>query len=209
MRWIGLSAALLAAGVLASGGGTFAQAQLGTQPKSQMSPTTRAAAQDKGVTSRYLRDAAQTDMLEVEAGKLAITRARSNDVKDFARRMVKDHTDSTKMLKDAVEASKTSVKLPTKLDAAHQKMLDQLKKASAASFDRRYMDMQVKGHKQALALHQGYAAKGAAGPIKDAAGKIAEVVKHHLDLAQQLASKVATPPASSFNPTTGLPRKGA
>ena len=209
MKITALSAALVAAGLLAFDAGGFAQAPVGTVPKSQMSHATKAAAQDKTAPARYVRDAAQTDLFEVEAGKLAITRARSNDVKDFARMMVKDHTETTEMLKDALAQSKLGIKPPTKLDASHRKMLDQLKGASATSFDRRYMDMQVKGHDLALSLHQDYATKGKADALKDAAGKIADIVKHHIEVAREVASKVAGSPASSRNPTTGLPRKGA
>jgi len=148
-------------------------------------------------------------MFEVQAGKLAITKGRNNDVKDFARAMVKDHSDSTKKLKDAIAEAKLKTKPPTKLDAAHQKMLDQLKTASASRFDRMYMDMQVKGHNQALALHKGYAAKGDVTQLKTAAGEISDVVQHHIEMANKVASEVAPPTASNSNRTTGLPRKGS
>jgi putative membrane protein len=209
MKTTAFAAALVAAGLFAPPSVAFAQADHPTVPKAGMSHATKMAAQDKTAPTRYVREAALSDMFEVAAGKLAITRARSNDVKDFARMMVKDHTESTKMLKDAIEQSKIGIKPPTKLDAAHQKKLDQLKSVKDANFDRRYMDMQVKAHTLALSLHQDYAVKGKVEPLKDAAGKIADTVKHHLEVAREVASKVATPSTSNTNPTTGLPRKGA
>jgi putative membrane protein len=204
-RW----AMLIAAGILLADVAAFAQTSAGTQPKSEMSPTTRSQIQDKSSTSRYIHDAAITDMFEVQAGKLAITKGRNNSVKDFARTMVKDHTDSTKKLKDAIAEAKITTKPPAKLDAEHQKMLDQLKAADATRFDRLYMDMQVKGHNQALALHKTYAADGKIEPLKTAAGEIAGVVQHHLEMANKVASEVAAPSASNSNRTTGLPRKGS
>jgi putative membrane protein len=200
---------LIAAGILFADIAAFAQTNVGTQPKPEVSPATRSEAQTKSSTTRYIHDAAMTDMFEVQAGKLAITKGRNNDVKDFARAMVKDHSDSTKKLKDAIAEAKLKTKPPTKLDAAHQKMLDQLKTASASRFDRMYMDMQVKGHNQALALHKGYAAKGDVTQLKTAAGEISDVVQHHIEMANKVASEVAPPTASNSNRTTGLPRKGS
>ena len=204
-RW----AMLIAAGILLADIAAFAQTNTGTQPKSEMSPTTRSEAQDKSSTARYIHDAAMTDMFEVQAGKLAITKGRNNGVKDFARTMVKDHTDSTKKLKDAIAEAKVKAKPPTKLDTEHQKMLDQLKNANTSRFDRLYMDMQVKGHNQALALHKGYSTNGNVAPLKTAAGEISEVVQHHIEMANKVASQIATPSASNSNRTTGLPRKGS
>jgi putative membrane protein len=160
-------------------------------------------------TTRYVRDAAIADKFEREAGQLAIVRGRAVEVKDFARMMVSDHSSSSSKIKDALKEAKSAIKPPTKLDAEHQKKLDQLKKASEANFDRMYMDMMVKGHNQALALHQGYANKGGVAPLRQAAGEIVPVVQKHLEHANKIASAVASPSVGTHNSTTGLPRKGS
>jgi putative membrane protein len=200
---------LAAAGILAFDIGAFAQTQHGTQPKSEMSQTTKSEAQDKSATSRYIRQASMSGMFEVEAGKLALIKARNNAVKDFARQMVNDHTDWNKKLENAVAEGKVATKPAAKLDAEHQKKLDQLKSADTARFDRLYMDTQVKGHNQALALHKGYAANGDVEPLKNAAGELVPMVQHHLDMANKVASGIASPTATNSNRTTGLPRKGS
>jgi putative membrane protein len=90
-----------------------------------------------------------------------------------------------------------------------EKKLDQLKRANEMNFDPLYMDMQVKGHNQALALHQGYASSGPVAPLKKAAGEIAPVVQKHLEHANKIASMVATPSSETHNSSTALPRKAS
>jgi hypothetical protein len=50
--------------------------------------------------------------------------------------------------------------LPTKLDAKHQKLIDDLNAASNADFDKTYANQQVDGHKDAVSLFDSYAKKG-------------------------------------------------
>jgi putative membrane protein len=189
-------AALAAVALLAVQGAAIAQA-------------TKPATSTKSETQRYVNEAAMTDKFEREAGQLAIVRGRAVEVKDYARMMVSDHNSSSDKIKDALKDANSNIKPPTKLDAVHQKKLDQLKGASEANFDRTYMDMMVKGHTQALALHRGYAGNGDVATLKKAAGEIAPVVQKHLEQANKIASVVSKPSSETHNSTTGLPRKGS
>lgn len=57
----------------------------------------------------FAEKAAQSDMFEMEAAKLVLEKGKSNEVKAFANKMVKDHGDSTHNLKEA--AAKDGVTL--------------------------------------------------------------------------------------------------
>jgi putative membrane protein len=60
-------------------------------------------------------------------------------------------------------------------------LIDALNKASAADFDKTYVDQQVMVHQDALMLMTAYSMSGDTPQLKDAAGMIAPVVQMHLD----------------------------
>ncbi|WP_161790373.1 DUF4142 domain-containing protein [Inquilinus limosus] len=138
--------------------------------------------------ANYVQTAGMSDLFEVEAGKVATRRARSSEVRSFARMMVKDHTASTRKIRDAVAASNLGTPLPTALDPQHQEMLAGLRSASRADFDRLYMEGQVDGHQEALKLQQSYGESGGDPNLKAVASELAPIVQHHLDEAQTILS---------------------
>jgi putative membrane protein len=130
----------------------------------------------------FVMMAAASDMYEVQAARIAQKRSKKADVKAFAAMMITDHGKSTAMIKKAVaDSGRTDIMPPKALPADKQTMLDALNSASAADFDKTYVEQQVMAHRDALALMQGYASGGDTPQLKDAAGMIAPVVQMHLD----------------------------
>jgi putative membrane protein len=127
-----------------------------------------------------------SDMYEVEAGKVATTKGQADAVKQFGQQMVEAHTKTTEELKGIVQAEKIRVDLPTTLDSKHQKMIDDLNKASAADFDKTYAKQQVDGHKEAEDLFETYAKKGDNAAVKQFASRALPVIKQHLDESKKL-----------------------
>lgn len=132
----------------------------------------------------YVAEAARSDMYEIRSSELAQAQASSPAVKDFAAQMIRDHTTSTQKVMAAVSQSNMPPPPPPPLDARRQGMLDQLKGASGAAFDRLYLQQQTMAHQEALALHQGYASKGDKAPLRTSAAGIVPVVQHHLTMLQ-------------------------
>ena len=149
----------------------FAQAQSQSRGDPQM----------KVSTSEYVQKAAMGDMFEIESSKIAAEKAQNKEVKDFAQKMVKDHTESTKMITEASAKGKVNATMPKELDAEHKAKLEKLRSASGAEFDRQYVTMQMEAHEKAMQLHAGYAKTGDNEQLKEAAEDIAEHVEDHLD----------------------------
>lgn len=137
-------------------------------------------------TKGFATAAAISDMYEVTAGKLALQRSSSADVKEFAQHMVDAHTETTQKLKGLLPASVTP---PAHVDDRRQGMLDDLRGASSADFDHRYVTQQVAAHKEADILMRGYAKDGDNASIKSFAADTDKAVKEHLSMAQRLARK--------------------
>jgi putative membrane protein len=52
--------------------------------------------------------------------------------------MIRDHTETSKELKDLVQSGKARAELPSMLDAEHQQKLDDLRRLSGRELDRQY-----------------------------------------------------------------------
>jgi putative membrane protein len=137
-------------------------------------------------TTDFVQKAAMSDMYEVEAGKIASQKAQSDAVKNFGQMMVDAHSKTTEELKGVVASENIKVDLPTKLDAKHQKLVDDLNGASNADFDKTYAKQQVDGHKEAVGLFDSYAKKGDNAALKAFAQKTLPVIQQHLDEAKKL-----------------------
>jgi putative membrane protein len=129
-----------------------------------------------------------SDMMEIEAAKLALSKEPDGDTKPFAERMVKDHEHTSMELKTLVDSGKLNVTLPTALDAEHQREIDELKAKSGKEFDRAYDPKQVKAHQQAVQLFEAYARKGDNPDLKAWAAKTLPHLKQHLAMAKKLTS---------------------
>ena len=88
-------------------------------------------------TQQFASQVAISDLFEVESSKLAQEKSSQSAIKDFARRMVEDHTKTANELKMVARDIK-GLDLPTRLDADHQKKLDVLRSATGSQFDQQF-----------------------------------------------------------------------
>lgn len=125
-------------------------------------------------------------MYEVTAGKIAQQRSQSAGVKAFAAKMVQAHTATTAKLKGIIASNSIQVAPPAHVDNRRQGMLDDLRGATAADFDHRYITQQIAAHKEADILLRGYAHDGDNAAIKAFAADTDKSVKMHLAMARKL-----------------------
>lgn len=144
------------------------------------------SAEMTSTTKGFVTAAATSDMYEVTAGKIAIQRASSPAIKEFAQMMVAAHTKTTIKLKGIIADNKIAVTPPAHVDNRRQGMLDNLRGASAADFDHRYITQQVAAHTEADILFKGYAKDGDNATIKDFAVMTDKDIKMHLSMAKKL-----------------------
>jgi putative membrane protein len=89
--------------------------------------------------------AADGGMLEVQLAQLALTKASSSKVKEFAQKMIDDHSKANEELKSLAQTK--NITLPTTLSDENQKDYNDLAEKSGAEFDKAYCDFMVKDHK--------------------------------------------------------------
>jgi putative membrane protein len=139
-------------------------------------------------TADFVKEVAISDMFEIDSSKLAQDKGNAPE-KIFASQMVTDHTKTSTELKTLVSSGKVKADLPTALDSSHQSKLDKLKGESGKDFSSDYDSMQVSAHKDAVSLFERYAKGGDNSDLKDWAGKTLPVLKHHLEMAENLKKK--------------------
>ena len=83
-------------------------------------------------TEDFIKEAATSDMLEIEAAKIAQQKGNA-DEKKFAEAMITDHTKTSTELKGLV-SGELKPALPSALDDASQKKLDKLRDAKPENF---------------------------------------------------------------------------
>jgi putative membrane protein len=135
-------------------------------------------------TEDFIKEAAISDMLEIDAAKIAQQKGNP-DEKKFAEQMITDHTKTSTELKDLVPPDMKSA-IPTSLDDSSQKKLDKLKDAKPDDFASQYDPMQVSAHEDAVSLFERYSKGGDNAKLKDWAGKTLPHLQHHLQMAEQM-----------------------
>jgi putative membrane protein len=135
-----------------------------------------------------MRQMAQSDLAEVQAGKVGAQKASSDEVKKFAQHMVDDHGKQLSEARDL--AKKKNMQLPAQPMKKHQDAMKKLEQASGAQFDKAFMQQMVKDHQEALKLAQNAAKKAKDEDLKAAAEKAVPVIQNHLDMAKKIASSL-------------------
>jgi len=113
--------------------------------------------------NQFLSKAMESNTFEVRLAEMAVNKTQNNRMKDFAQVIVRDHTqaiDQMKKLRDArmadsvsskgqVDNNNTTKKAPdVQLTPEHQRTLDRLASLSGADFDREFVDVMVRDHRQ-------------------------------------------------------------
>ena len=135
-------------------------------------------------TEDFIKEAAMSDMTEIEAAKIAQKKGNA-DEKKFAEMMTGDHTKTSSELKSMVPDNLKAA-LPAALDDSSEKTLAKLRDAKPEDFASQYDPMQVSAHKDAVSLFERYAKGGEDAKLKDWAGKTLPALQHHLEMAQAL-----------------------
>lgn len=133
---------------------------------------------------RFVKDAFAGGLTEIELGKLAVQKASSDAVKQFAQKMIDDHSKVNDELKTI--AAKENITVQDSLDSKRQSKIDKLAKLSGADFDRAYIKDALKNHQQDVRDFQEEAKSGSDPDVKSFASKTLPTLEEHLNTAKGL-----------------------
>lgn len=155
---------------------------------------------------KFIENAAEGGLAEVQLGQLAAQKAQSPEVKQFGQKMVDDHSKANDQLKQI--ASSKGVDLPTDLKSADKREHDRLSKLNGADFDREYMKHMVSDHKKDVSEFEKEAKSGKDADVKSFASSTLPTLQQHLQLAQQADAAVRTAGRSGSTMPTSAPAAG-
>lgn len=138
------------------------------------------------VDHKFAADAAKDSMAEVQLGQLALKKSGDAQVREFANRMIQDHTQASTQL-EAIAKSEHIV-LPTEPGKKLQKPMQKLSGLSDKNFDRAYAKAMIEDHQKAVKLFQEYEKKGKNKELREFAQQTLPVLQDHLHMAQNVQS---------------------
>ena len=134
----------------------------------------------------FYKTLAQGGIAEVEAGKLAQQKGADPKGKDFGAMMVKDHSAANEQLK-ALAAGK-GIDLPGSSSTSQMATKAKLELLSGGTFDKSYVEDQVKAHRDTVELLKKEIATGQDPDAKAFAQKVLPTVESHLHAINQIAA---------------------
>jgi len=146
-----------------------------------------AQAPDPDTTARhFLIMASIGNLQEVNAGKLAVQKATTADIKSFGQMMITDHSNGEKQLLKLAQAR--GIQLPAAATDIPPNDLN-LAKASGDEFDRLYIHAMASGHRSTVMMFQNYAVTGKDPQVKAFAQQMLPTLKEHLAAIKALDEK--------------------
>jgi len=183
----GSTGAASSGGMSRSSAGTMS----GSSQNSSMQGNSGMAGDSGKVTAgdkHFMEEAMEGDMAEIQLAQLAQQKASSDKVKQFAQRMIDDHTKLDAQMKPL--AQQFGVEAPTELSAKHKAVESKLQGLSGEQFDREYIRDMVADHRED---HQAFVREesNAKDPsLKNAVTEAAPIIGEHLRMAQDIEKSV-------------------
>jgi putative membrane protein len=147
----------------------------------------RAAEDEKLDDAAFVKKVSGACLGELKGAEMALQKASDAKVKSFAQRIIDDHAKASKDLEEL--ASRKGWTVSKTVDEKCQRELDKLASVTAQSFDRQYMEGQIKGHEEAIKLFDREAKSGQDADLKEWASKTLPTLKEHLQMAKDASEK--------------------
>jgi putative membrane protein len=134
---------------------------------------------------KFMQDAAEGGMFEVQAAQLASTKATDPNVKSFASKLVDEHTAANNELVQLANSKK--VELPAAPPRGKRKDVEKLGKLSGNDFDQRFVrEVGIKDHEKDIKKFEKASEKVKDPELKAWIDKTLPHLREHLAQAQKL-----------------------
>ena len=136
----------------------------------------------------FMTNANLSNNAEIGAANLAITKAESQAIKDFAQMMLTEHTTAQNDLKTL--GTNVNYAITDSVDDAHKAMLDSLGTLEGRVFDSVYIRGQVADHQTAVGIYQAETGGGQHMDVKNYANLYLPKIQSHLQMADSLSTNL-------------------
>lgn len=150
----------------------------------QTAPTAPTAATN--LDQEFITMAAQGNNAEIQMSQLALQRATSDEVRQYAQRMIDEHTAANQQLEPI--AAERGITLPTTPSSFDTAVMEKLSQVPEASFDQAYMDAQVNAHLKSAAVFRTGAQQAEDAALQNYAIALLPSIQNHLEMASQMSA---------------------
>ncbi len=171
-------------------GGIAVNALCVTHPKTPAKTVVSSVvAKNENDDAGFVKEAVDRSMFEVEIGKLALKKAISTQVQEFAKMMVDDHTNVKTDLKAL--ATQKKIVTPGAITQSQQQQLTALMAKSGQEFDRQYLSYVRAEHQKTVDSFKKAAENAKDTEIKAFAAKTLPRMLYHLEMIDRLEKLTA------------------
>jgi len=133
----------------------------------------------------FVRGAASGGMMEVQAAKLALQKAQRPEIKEFAQKLIDDHTKANQKLMQIAQSKQ--IQVPREMKAGDRGELQDLQELDGQRFEDAFVINQVADHTKMILKFRHCSQKLQDAELKQFAQEQLPGLQEHLQHAQQLA----------------------
>jgi putative membrane protein len=132
----------------------------------------------------FVDKASAKGIAEIETAHIALEKSQSQEVRDYAQRMIDDHTAANRELSQLAQAQGMEVSDEATLMDKGKAMV--LKQRDGGDFDQAYVNNQVMAHEQTIKIFRDYIQEGENAELKRFAQSTLPKLQEHLEMAKEL-----------------------
>lgn len=142
----------------------------------------------EGIRPSLLFLAFQDGMGEILLSKLALQKSEDEEVRQFARRMIDDHTRANRQIEQLARDEDRT--LPREISPHQLRDYVNLSQLSGQEFDRAYMERNVDVHEKDVAHFQQHAEQEESAEVRSFAAATLPILSAHLESARQIRTRL-------------------
>lgn len=159
------------------------------QTQNQTSPGNRTSTVSQ-LDQEFFRLAYQGNNAEIQTSRLALERSQNDDIRDYAQRMITEHTRANEQL--TRYATQQNIQLPSeRVDPLNQAIAARLGQLSGEAFEQAYVEAQTNAHLRTIALYRTEIAQGQTQGLRTYASQLLPNIEQHYEMASEMLPNYA------------------
>lgn len=142
--------------------------------------------------AEFIRDVGADNTMQIALGELARKKAKNREVRDFAERLIEDHT----RIQEQWNAMAARNGMPSKpgMGRRHREKIEQLNDVGGRKFDRAYMTLMIQQHQDEVSYWQKEGRASRSTQVRALVNRGLPTLEQHLAQSKQIGRKVGVDP---------------
>ena len=142
--------------------------------------------------AEFIRDVGADNTMQIQLAELAREKARNREVRQFAERLISDHTRLQNQWN--AMASRNGMAAKPGMGPRHREKIEQLQKVNGRNFDRAYMVLMIQQHQDEVSYWQKEGRASRSPEVRRLVNNGLPTLEQHLAQAKQVGRQVGVNP---------------